>query len=82
MRQALQNRDGTVTVVPVTSNVENVYDFHVFLPAGTGGLDRDSKAQAEQIRTVSVARLASRVGRVSERVSADVDRAIRLYLGL
>jgi mRNA interferase MazF len=45
-------------------------------------LAKDSKAQAEQIRTVSVTRLVERVGRVPERVSREVDNAIRIYLGL
>jgi len=82
VRATLEHARGTVTVVPVTSSVTKVYPFHVFLPARTGGLERDSKAQAEQIRTVSVARLVERIGKVPERVSREVDAAIRLYLGL
>ena len=45
---------GVVTVVPVTTNVERVYPFQVFLPAKESGLDRDSKAQAEQSRRSSL----------------------------
>jgi len=81
-RQAMQHANGTVTVVPITSNVERVYEFQVFLPAGTGGISRDSKAQAEQIRTISVNRLKERLGVVSETTSQELDGAIRLYLGL
>jgi mRNA interferase MazF len=78
----LEHGRGTVTVVPLTSNTANVYPFHVLLPAGIAGLARDSKAQAEQLRAVSVRRLIERVGRVPERISREVDGAIRLYLGL
>src|SRR6266571_6507698 len=47
---------GVITVVPVTSNVERVYPFQVLLPAAKTGLDRDSKAQAEQVRSIAVDR--------------------------
>jgi mRNA interferase MazF len=40
---------GVVTVVAVTSNVVRVYPFQVRLPGAVTGLDRDSKAQAEQV---------------------------------
>src|ERR1700677_2995097 len=42
---------GVVTVVPVTSSTDRVYPFQVLLPASGTGLDRDSKAQAEQVRS-------------------------------
>lgn len=82
VRATLEHGSGTVTVVPVTSSLTKVYPFQVLLPAGTGGLERDSKVQAEQIRTVSVTRLVERMGKVPERVSRQIDDAIRLYLGL
>ena len=42
---------GVVTVVPVTSNITRVYPFQVLLPAHDSGLQRDSKALAEQVRS-------------------------------
>jgi len=39
---------GVLTVVPVTARIDRIYPFQVFLPAGSGGLPDDSKAQAEQ----------------------------------
>ena len=39
-----------VTVVPVSSNSDHRYPFQVLLPASGTGLDRDSKARAEQLR--------------------------------
>lgn len=73
---------GVVTVVPVTSNVERVYPFQVLLPAEDCGLDRDSKAQAEQVRSVAVERLGPLVGRVPMSLMPDVDDALRLHLAL
>jgi mRNA interferase MazF len=73
---------GVVTVVPVTSNVAKVYPFQVFLSAVTTGLAVDSKAQAEQIRSVATERLRRRIGRVSPAELAEIDQALRLHLEL
>ncbi|MEI6448263.1 MAG: type II toxin-antitoxin system PemK/MazF family toxin, partial [Actinomycetes bacterium] len=53
---------GVVTVVPVTANVARVYPFQVALPAGETGLPVDSKAQAEQVRSIAVERIGDAVG--------------------
>lgn len=73
---------GVVTVVPVTSNVAAIYPFQVFLAAGTTGLAVDSKAQAEQIRSLSTERLRSRIGRISPAELSQLDDALRLHLDL
>jgi mRNA interferase MazF len=73
---------GVITVVPVTSNTERVYPFQVLLPASETGLDRDSKAQAEQVRSISVDRVGDRLGVVPHGIMLDVDEALRLHLGL
>ena len=36
----------TVTIIPITSNIEHVYPFEVFLAVGDSGLPKPSKAQA------------------------------------
>jgi mRNA interferase MazF len=73
---------GVVTVVPVTSSVAKVYPFQVLLPAATSGLAVDSKAQAEQIRSVATERLRHRMGRISPTELAAIDQALRLHLDL
>ncbi len=73
---------GVITVIPVTSNVIHVYPFQALLPAGETGLDRDSKAQAEQIRSIAVERVGDRLGVVPNAIMADIDEAIRIHLGL
>ena len=45
---------GVITVVPVTSNIARIYPFQVLLQASQTGLARDSKAHAEQVRSVAV----------------------------
>lgn len=73
---------GVVTVIPVTSNVERVYPFQVLLPATDTGLERDSKAQAEQIRSVAVERIGQRIGAVTGGLINALDEAMRLHLAL
>lgn len=72
---------GVVTVVPVTSNVARIFPFQVLLPkGGPSGLTVDSKAQAEQVRSVDVSRLVSRIGRVPPAAEAELDAALRLHM--
>lgn len=73
---------GVVTVVPVTSNVERIYPFQVLLTATATGLQRDSKAQAEQVRSVAVERIGKRVAVVPPTVMGQLDEALRLHLAL
>jgi mRNA interferase MazF len=73
---------GVVTVVPLTSNVANVYPFQVLLPAKRTGLAVDSKAQAEQVRAVALERVGDRMGLVPHNLMKQVDEAMRLHLDL
>ena len=73
---------GVLTVIPVTSNIERIYPFQVLLTAVDTGLARDSKAQAEQIRSVAIERVGVRLGVVPSSVMLEIDEALRLHLGL
>lgn len=73
---------GVITIVPVTSNLAVVYPFQVALPAEETGLRIDSKAQAEQVRSVSVERVGPTLGLVPTQLMAQVDDALRLHLQL
>ncbi len=73
---------GVVTIVPVTSNVARVYPFQVVLLASDTGLQVDSKAQAEQIRSVAVERIGPRVGVVPPAEMDALGEALRLHLSL
>ena len=73
---------GVVTVVPVTSNTSRVFPFQTLLPAADTGLRVDSKAQAEQVRSVSVERLGPVVARLPPPLVARLDDALRLHLQL
>ena len=73
---------GVVTVVPVTTNINKIYPFQVLLLASVTGLREDSKAQAEQVRSVALQRLGTRVGMVPAAVMNELDNALRLHLAL
>ena len=73
---------GVITVVPLTSNVSRVYPFQVLLPASECGLRRDSKARAEQVRTVAIERVGRHVGQLPAPLMLELEDALRLHLGL
>lgn len=73
---------GVITVVPVTSNTDRVHPFQVLLPASSTGLSADSKAQAEQVRSVAVERIGRRVGLLTGELQVALDDAMRLHLAL
>ena len=78
------NRAGAlVTVLPLTSNVTRIFPFEVKLPASDTGLGKDSKAMAQQVRTLDKGRLAqSASGQVPAKLMQQVDAALRLHLSL
>ncbi len=74
---------GVVTVVPLTLNVAVVHPFQVLVPGGAAGLERPSKAQAEQVRAIAAERLGPRpVGALNKTLLAELDDALRLHLAL
>ena len=70
----------TVTIVPVTSTTEKIYPFEVFLPKGEGNLINDSKAKANQIRTIDKLRLIRRLGKINEETLNEIEKAILIHL--
>lgn len=79
---AIRLRRGVITVVPITSNVAHVYPFQVLLRAEQTGLRQNSKAQAEQIRSVAVERLGRQIGSLPADLLAELDEALRVHLAL
>lgn len=73
----------TITILPITSNVTRVYPFEVLLTAAECGLPKDSKVQAQQIRTIAKERITGNViGKLDKEKSLAVDAAIRLHLAV
>lgn len=80
---AANRASSVVTVVPLTSAVARVFPFEVLLPAARTGLAQDSKAMAQQVRTLDKARLNARAaGQLQAADAQALDAALRLHLAL
>ena len=82
VRGAEANKQRPAVVVPVTSSIERVYPFQVELSAAATGLPANSKAHAEQVRSISVERVGRRVGIMTADSQSALDDALRLHLAL
>lgn len=67
-----------VQIVPVTSNVSRLYPSEAHVTVAS----ERSKAMADQLATVSKARLRERIGRISADEIEAVGRAIKVQLQL
>jgi len=73
----------TTIVAPVTSSLSaKVYPTEVRIPAGAGGLTRDSSVLLNQIKTIDKRRLEQYLGQLDEITMRQVDQAIMISLGL
>ncbi len=83
IQNELANRTSKiVTTIPISSKTGRIYPFQVYIPAGQGGLVRDSKALCEQIRTVSRSRLIEMVGTLPDDFMQEIRRALDRHLWL
>jgi mRNA interferase MazF len=67
-----------VQVVPLTSNIERLYPSEAYVSVK----GQRQKAMADQLATVSKSRLTGERGRLSAADMRQVERAIRVQLGL
>lgn len=74
----------TLTVIPITSNVNKVYPFEVLLNMHESGLQKTSKAQCHQIRTISKNRIANLkvLGLVDKSILSKINSALKIHLDL
>ncbi len=72
----------TVTIVPITTSIEKVYPFEVLIPKSIGVLKEDSKAKANQIRTIDKRRIKKFQGRLPEKLMLQIEAAVKVHLGI
>lgn len=76
-------QQGVITVVPLTSNTENVRSYQVLLPAEITGLKQDSKAQVEQVRALALQRFIPEIkGSLPKKYLEEIDEALKLHFAL
>lgn len=73
---------GVVTVVPLSTSEAPAKAFQVAIPAGVGGLPRDAKALAEQVRTVAATRVGPSIGALPLEYVRRLDEALKRHLAL
>jgi mRNA interferase MazF len=84
-REAVNRALPIVAIVPLTRARpgRRVYPTEVLVPAGAAGQAEDSIAMAHQLRTISIRRLANRIGLLLDATLRDAVRsAVRTYLDL
>lgn len=67
-----------VIVVPLTSNVQKVYNFEALVKVG----DKAAKAMTDQIRTIDKSRIGKFIAATTNDEMQDLDRAIKITLSL
>lgn len=77
------SRLATALVAVITSNVAlAAMPGNLFLPSVDSGLPRDSAVNVTALVTVDKALLGARVGSLSSALLAELDRGLRLVLGV
>ena len=84
LQNDIGNKYSHLTIVtPLTSeHLDKKYPTDVRISAEKTGIDKDSKALLNQIRTVDTVRLVKKIGRVDEETMDQVDDALMISLGL
>lgn len=72
---------GLVVVVPVTSVAYGLRS-HIEVEPGSSGLGHTSYARCDQLRVISIERLASRLGVIGLDQLRSIDQALRFVLDL
>ena len=70
-----------VVVLPITSRYKGI-PLHVGLTPLEGGVKQESFIKCEDVRSVSIERLARRLGRVSAATLMAVEDRLRVLMGL
>jgi mRNA interferase MazF len=70
----------TITILPITSSVEKIYPFEVYIPRGMANIPDNSKAKANQIRTVDKKRIKNLIGTVPDTILKEIERAVKVHL--
>lgn len=70
-------------IAPFTTKIRHaLLPSHAFVPAGVGGLNKDSVVLCEQIRVIDKRRIIKVVGHLDSSYLEDIARALRAILGL
>lgn len=71
-----------VTVVPLTSQTENIYPYEVLISKEESGLVKNSKIKCNQIRTIDKIRLIKKTGAIISEKFNPIEQAICIHLDI
>ena len=73
-----------ITVIPLTSQIDRIYPAEVVLTQAATMLNKDSKAQCHQIRTISKMRIQTTTpaGKIDKALMQQIHQAIQLHLDI
>jgi len=73
----------SVVVCPITSLIVDAPLFRLPLPANSKtGLGKDSRIMVDKIAAIKADRVKERIGALNARQRVELDKALRLWLGL
>jgi mRNA interferase MazF len=84
LQNDIANRHSPITIVAAISSKydDTLYPTEVLIPQPEGGLNVDSVALLNQIRSIDRQRLTKRLGAVRPGTMEKVERALQISLGL
>jgi len=84
LQNDIANRYSPITIVAAITSFSSgdgkTYPTEVFIGVSDGGLDNDSVALLNQIRTIDKGRLVKKLGVLKDKTMAQVDKAIQISL--
>ena len=69
-----------ITIIPITSKIERVRHFEVFLSEGMADLSKKSKVKTDQIRSIDWLRLIKEIGSLPSTIVEQIEDALKLHL--
>lgn len=85
LQNNIANRYSSVTIVAAITSFsdkdDKTYPTEVFIADYEGGLNNDSVALLNQIRTIDKQRLVKKIGILKDKTMAQVDKAVQISLG-
>ena len=84
LQNDIANRYSPITIVAAITSFSSgdgkTYPTEVFIGVSDGGLDNDSVALLNQIRTIDKRRLVKKLGVLKDKTMAQIDKAIQISL--
>ena len=84
LQNDIANRYSSVTIVAAITSFSDkdgkMYSTEVFIGDSEGGLDNDSVALLNQIRTIDKRRLVKKLGVLKDKTMAQIDKAVQISL--